>query len=170
LHFFDFYDNTNQLLELCKESMTNMSLDGRAFVIKYDFKAAIFANLGLEERVIQENGPSGFIKSDHPPIPVDMDCYNIKIKHKYLFRIFKNMMPPSWGCELWDGYDSVFGHLTTRADLLVDVYARFFKEKAELEKEYAKGLRKLVAKYEPVKKKKNKKDETKEPTEISSFR
>ena len=74
-----------------------------------------------------------------------------------------------WGCELWDGYDSVLNHLSTRADLLVDVYARFGKEKAELEKEYSKGLRKLVARYEPVNKKK-KKDETKEPTEISSFR
>ena len=78
------------------------------------------------------------------------------------------MFPPSWGNELWDGYDSVLCHLTTRVDMLVDVYARFCREKAELEKEYAKGLRKLVARYEPVKKKK--KEGTKESTELSSFR
>ena len=79
------------------------------------------------------------------------------------------MLPPSWGYELWDGYDFVFCHLTTQADLMVDVYARFFREKADLDKEYAKGLRKLVSRYEPVKNKR-KKDETKESTEISSFR
>ena len=78
------------------------------------------------------------------------------------------MLSHSWGTELWDGYDSVLCHLTTQADLLVDVYARFYREKAELEKEYAKGLRKLVARYEPVKKKK--KEGTKESTELSSFR
>ena len=78
------------------------------------------------------------------------------------------MTYPSWGCDLWDGYDSVLSHLTTRADLMVSVYAQFMKEKAELEKEYAKGLRKLVTKYEPVKKKK--KEERKESTETSSLR
>ena len=79
------------------------------------------------------------------------------------------MLRPTWGCELWDGYDSALCHLTSRADLMVDVYARFFKEKADLEKDYAKGLRKLVARYEPVKKKK-KNEGTKESTELSSFR
>ena len=29
--------HTNQLLELCKESMRRMSLDGRTLVMKYDF-------------------------------------------------------------------------------------------------------------------------------------
>ena len=98
---------------------------------------------------------------------LSMEC--IKFEHQYFFRICVNMSPPSWSCELWDGYDSVHCHLTTQGDLLVDVYARFFKEKADLEKEYAKGLRKLVARYEPVKKKK-KKEDIKESTEVSSFR
>ena len=93
----------------------------------------------------------------------------IQIKHKYFFRIRVNMLRPTWGCELWDGYDSSLCHLTSRADLMVDVYARFFKEKADLEKDYAKGLRKLIAKYEPVKKKK-KNEDIKESTELSSFR
>ena len=37
----------------------------------------IIATLGLEERPILEDGPSGLVKSDltnHPPTPVDMDC------------------------------------------------------------------------------------------------
>ena len=62
----------------------------------------------------------------------------------------------SWGHDLWDRYDSVLDHVTTRADEMVGVHAKFIKEKAELEKEYAKGLRKLVAKYEPRKRKKKK--------------
>merc|ERR1712142_110923 len=50
----------------------------------------------------------------------------------------------------------------------ISVYSQFFKEKGELEKEYAKGLRKLVARYEPAKRKK--KEEGNETTETSSFR
>ena len=74
----------------------------------------------------------------------------------------------SWGPDLWDSYHSVVGHVTNGANDLVDVYAKFIKEKAELEKEYARGLRKLIAKYEPKKIKKNKENE--ESTETSSFR
>ena len=74
----------------------------------------------------------------------------------------------SWGPDLWDSYHSVVGHVTKGANDLVDVYAKFIKEKAELEKEYARGLRKLIAKYEPKKIKKNKENE--ESTETSSFR
>ena len=71
----------------------------------------------------------------------------------------------SWGSELWDSYDSVVGHVSTEANNLVEVYAKYFKEKAELEKEYSKGLRKLIAKYEP-----KKQNENEELTEMSSFR
>ena len=71
----------------------------------------------------------------------DLSLDGIKIEHEYFSRIFGKVLHPSWCCELWDGYDSVLCHLTTHADLLV---------------EYAKGLRKLVARYEPVKKKKKK--------------
>ena len=78
------------------------------------------------------------------------------------------MIGPSWGFELWDGYDAVLGHLNCRTNMMVEWYAKYLKEKADVEKEYAKNLRKLVSKYEPVKMRKNK--DTKEATEISSFR
>ena len=78
------------------------------------------------------------------------------------------MVANTWGCDLWDGYDAVLGHVTSRTEDMVSVYSQFFKEKGLLEKEYAKGLRKLVARYEPVKKKK--KDNGNESTETSNFR
>ena len=84
-----------------------------------------------------------------------------------IFRFYYHITM-SWGHDLWDRYDSVLDHVTTRADEMVGVHAKFIKEKAELEKEYAKGLRKLVAKYEPRKRKK--KENREEPTESSSFR
>ena len=71
----------------------------------------------------------------------------------------------SWGLELWDSHNAVVGHVSAEANNLVEVYAKYFKEKAELEKEYSKGLRKLIAKYEPKKQKENK-----EQTEMSSLR
>ena len=74
----------------------------------------------------------------------------------------------SWGPDLWDSYTSVVGHVTKGANDLVNVYAKFIKEKADIEKEYAKGLRKLIAKYEPKKMRKSKENE--ESTETSSFR
>ena len=54
--------------------------------------------------------------------------------------IFRNLqlllkMSSSWGCDLWDRYNPVVGHVTKGAHDLVDVYAKFVKEKAELEKE-----------------------------------
>ena len=73
----------------------------------------------------------------------------------------------TWGCDLWDGYDSVLDHVTSRTEAMVSVYSQFFKEKGELEKEYAKGLRKLVARYEPVKKEK---EDGTELTETLNFR
>ena len=78
------------------------------------------------------------------------------------------MFGHGWGCDLWDGYDSVVGHVTNRTEDMISVYSQFFKEKGELEKEYAKGLRKLVARFEPAKRKK--KEEGSESTETSSFR
>ena len=55
----------------------------------------------------------------------------------------------SWGQELWDSYDKVSDHVSLGSSNLANVYAKFFKEKAEVEKEYAKGLRRIVAKYQP---------------------
>jgi len=71
----------------------------------------------------------------------------------------------SWGSDLWDSYSSVVEYVTTGTSNLVDVYAKYVKEKADLDKEYAKGLRKLIAKYEP-----KKIQDGEETTEISSFR
>jgi len=78
------------------------------------------------------------------------------------------MPSAEWGYELWDGYEAVAGHIRSQAEKMVDVYARYLKEKAELEREYAKGLRKIVSRYEPVKKRKH--QDKVEPTETSSFR
>ena len=47
----------------------------------------------------------------------------------------------------------------------MNVYGKYVKEKADLEAEYARGLRKLVARYEP-----RKLQEGEETTEITSFR
>ena len=74
----------------------------------------------------------------------------------------------SWGPDLWDSYTSVVGHVAKGVNGLVNVYAKFIKEKADLENEYARGLRKLIAKYEPKKIKKS--IENEESTETSSFR
>ena len=74
----------------------------------------------------------------------------------------------SWGPELWDAHKHVAGHVTEGVNNLVDVYAKYVKEKAELEKEYAKGLRKLIARYQPKKFKKNTCSD--ESSEMSCFR
>ena len=74
----------------------------------------------------------------------------------------------SWGSELWDCHKCMVGHVSEGVNSLVDVYAKYVKEKAELEKEYAKGLRKLIARYQP--KKKEKKTESDESSELSCFR
>ena len=77
----------------------------------------------------------------------------------------QSILMMSWGLELWDSYNAVVGHVSAEANNLVEVYAKYFKEKAELEKDYSKGLRKLIAKYEPKQQKENE-----EQTEMSSFR
>ena len=74
----------------------------------------------------------------------------------------------NWGAELWDEHRHVVGHVTEGVTSLVDVYAKYVKEKVELEKEYAKGLRKLIARYQPRKVKKN--TDSEESSELSCFR
>ena len=54
---------------------------------------------------------------------------------------------PGWGEELWDGAESVLGEVVSQADQLGQVYARFIKERGDVEREYAKNLRRLVGKY-----------------------
>ena len=53
----------------------------------------------------------------------------------------------SWGPELWDRYSCVLSHVTSGADELSAVLAKFVKERGEVEKEYAKNIKKLVTKY-----------------------
>ena len=52
-----------------------------------------------------------------------------------------------WGGELWDRYDSVLSHVTRGTEELATFYAKFIKERGDIEKEYAKSLRKIIAKY-----------------------
>ena len=74
----------------------------------------------------------------------------------------------SWGTNLWDKHKEVVEHVAEGANILMDVYAKYVKEKAELEKEYAKGLRKLIARYEPRKLKR--KTDNDESSELACFR
>ena len=53
----------------------------------------------------------------------------------------------SWGPELWDQYPTVLSHVTSGGSELSAVLAKFVKERGEVEKEYAKNIRKLVTKY-----------------------
>ena len=52
-----------------------------------------------------------------------------------------------WGEELWDRYPCVHSYVTKGGDELVSVMAKFVKERGEVEKEYAKNIRKLINKY-----------------------
>jgi len=55
----------------------------------------------------------------------------------------------AWGHELWDCYDKISSHVSSGVSTNLATYSKFFKEKVEIEKEYAKLLRKLVSRYEP---------------------
>jgi len=52
-----------------------------------------------------------------------------------------------WGSELWDRYNEVMSHVSKGGEDLTSVYSKFIKDRAEIEREYAKNLRKLVSKY-----------------------
>ena len=54
----------------------------------------------------------------------------------------------SWGSELWDRAEVVVRETLQETEELGAGLARFLKERGEVEKEYAKALRKIVAKYE----------------------
>ena len=49
--------------------------------------------------------------------------------------------------ELWDCVEEVFGQVIGDTEEVCGVYGKFIKERGELEKEYAKSLRKLCEKY-----------------------
>ena len=53
----------------------------------------------------------------------------------------------SWGPDLWDRYPCVFSHVISGADELSAVLAKIVKERGEVEKEYAKNIRKIDTKY-----------------------
>ena len=53
----------------------------------------------------------------------------------------------TWCPSLWDRYPYVLSHVTRGGDELSSVFANMVKEKGEVEKEYAKNIRKLVTKY-----------------------
>ena len=72
----------------------------------------------------------------------------------------------TWGSSLWDVYSSVLSHVTAGGDELSSVYAKYIKERGDLEKEYAKSIRKLVIKYQQ----KTENKQGKETTEAKGFR
>ncbi|XP_061635686.1 formin-binding protein 1-like isoform X3 [Phyllopteryx taeniolatus] len=70
----------------------------------------------------------------------------------------------SWGTELWDQFDNLDKHTQWGIDFL-ERYAKFVKERLEIEQNYAKQLRNLVKKYCP----KRSKDEEPRFTSCLSF-
>ncbi|XP_040215938.1 formin-binding protein 1-like isoform X1 [Rana temporaria] len=71
----------------------------------------------------------------------------------------------SWGTELWDQFDNLEKHTQWGIDFL-DKYAKFVKERLEIEQNYAKQLRNLVKKYCP---KRSSKDDEPRFTSCASF-
>ena len=55
----------------------------------------------------------------------------------------------SWGTELWDRGDALLEATYGFSDELSNVLGKFLRERGELEREYSKGLRKLIAKFSP---------------------
>ena len=53
-----------------------------------------------------------------------------------------------WGSELWDRAELVVSRTLQQTEELGAGLPRFLKDRGEVEREYAKALRKLVAKYE----------------------
>uniref|UniRef100_UPI003AAF1EE2 formin-binding protein 1-like isoform X1 n=1 Tax=Centroberyx gerrardi TaxID=166262 RepID=UPI003AAF1EE2 len=70
----------------------------------------------------------------------------------------------SWGTELWDQFENLDKHSQWGIDFL-ERYAKFVKERLEIEQNYAKQLRNLVKKYCP----KRSKDEEPRFTSCLSF-
>ncbi|XP_076010614.1 formin-binding protein 1-like isoform X3 [Genypterus blacodes] len=70
----------------------------------------------------------------------------------------------TWGTELWDQFDNLDKHTQWGIDFL-ERYAKFVKERLEIEQNYAKQLRNLVKKYCP----KRSKDEEPRFTSCMSF-
>ncbi|XP_062412176.1 formin-binding protein 1-like isoform X1 [Sardina pilchardus] len=71
----------------------------------------------------------------------------------------------SWGIDLWDQFENLDKHTQWGIDFL-DRYAKFVKERLEIEQTYAKQLRNLVKKYCP---KRSKDDEPRFTSCISFY-
>ena len=54
----------------------------------------------------------------------------------------------TWGSELWDRYSCVLSHVTRGGEELSTVFAKFIKERGEVEREYARNVKRLVARYQ----------------------
>ena len=66
---------------------------------------------------------------------------------------------------MWDRVEGVLGEVGSQADQLGQVYARFIRERGEVEREYAKNLRKLVMKFSD-----GQKTEEEDSSQIKGFR
>ena len=60
---------------------------------------------------------------------------------------YQGIKMSGWGGELWDRHSCVLSHVTRGGEELSSVLAKYVKERGEVEKEYAKSIRKLVTKY-----------------------
>jgi len=78
-----------------------------------------------------------------------------------------------WGSELWDRYDGVLAHVSRGTEELGGQYAKYVRERGEVEREYARALRKLVTRHQACiqpRPKENKKEKLVETTQVSGFR
>jgi len=66
----------------------------------------------------------------------------------------------SWGVELWDRWDGALGQVVDSTTDMEHFYGRFLRDRAKVERAYARGLRELIARYTP-------KPNKKEPEELS---
>ena len=74
----------------------------------------------------------------------------------------------TWGSELWDRAEVVVAQTLADTEELSTALPRFLKDRGEVEREYAKALRKLVTKYQV---KEGKKENTSsETTQSQGFR
>ena len=72
----------------------------------------------------------------------------------------------SWGSELWDRYSCVLSHVTRGGEDMAGVYAKYVKERGEIEREYARSVKKCVSKYTN----KAASKQSKETTQAKGFR
>ena len=72
----------------------------------------------------------------------------------------------TWGSELWDRYSCVLSHVTRGGDELASVFAKYIKERGDVEREYARNVKKLVSKFQQ----KTQNKQGQETTQAKGFR